>query len=830
MPPDAQELYARGVDLANAGRFSDARRMLAAAADAVAAGEEGLDLRARIDGTTAYLLGRSGDVDAGIALCATALEREGLGGATRAILAGQMGALELERGALDRAVSWLTRAIDGMGSDDIRTANMRMNRSLANMQSGRLEAARADLVSAEAAFRAAGDMLAADQAVHNRGYVSMLAGDLVEALATMQSVREPLDDGSDFWAAVNELDRAEVLRDAGLVTEAERSLAGVARVFGREHAPGDRARAEYQLARSLLDHDPARAATVAAASARRFRGLGSESWAARADAVRLRARLSRGRLDRSGRPLATGRAPTRAAVDEVVSSLRLHGFPHDAAALRLTATLAALRAGREPAGADPRLSKGSPIEVALLAHEVAVERARRAGREADARRRAARGIDLLESSVQVGGSLEQQGSIVRQGLGLMAAGLASAVRSGRPDVVFEWSERSRHLTAQVVPLRPPPDPVLAADLAELRRLRVADPDGEWLADPRAEVLRSRARERQWSGTQAAGLHDRVGLESLQGELGAGTALVSYVFDGMSLVALRVTRAQAELVRLDWPRVRAALDGLRADLDVSAAVRAGPMVGVVRAALRGRLEALSRELVAPILDGAEDPERVVITAPGVLAGIPWAMLPALRGTPVSVAASASRWVASRAAPYARPARAALAAGPRVARGEEEIALGSAAWNSPTVLRAQDATVSAVTAAASGSDVLHIAAHGKHAADHPLFSGLELADGTLFGYDIDLVPEVPPTVVLSACEVGRSTVRWGEEAVGMTRVWLHAGARCVIAAPVIVADDVACELLGAMHTKLAAGLPPADALAAAASDTGIVAPFQAHGAGF
>ena len=66
--------------------------------------------------------------------------------------------------------------------------------------------------------------------------------------------------------------------------------------------------------------------------------------------------------------------------------------------------------------------------------------------------------------------------------------------------------------------------------------------------------------------------------------------------------------------------------------------------------------------------------------------------------------------------------------------------------------------------------------------------------------------------------------------MTRVWLHAGTRCVIAAPVVVADDVACELLGAMHVGLAAGRPPSEALAAASERTGIIAPFQAHGAGF
>jgi CHAT domain-containing protein len=170
------------------------------------------------------------------------------------------------------------------------------------------------------------------------------------------------------------------------------------------------------------------------------------------------------------------------------------------------------------------------------------------------------------------------------------------------------------------------------------------------------------------------------------------------------------------------------------------------------------------------------------------------------------------------------------GPRVPRAHEEVSTAAAAWDRPKILRDGTATASAVTNLADELDVLHIAAHGRHAVDNPMFSGLELADGTLFGYDIDLIEKVPDTIVLSACEVGRSSVRWGEEAVGMTRIWLHAGARSVVAAPVVVADDDACELLGAMHERLAAGVSPSVALAAASERTGIVAPFQVHGAGF
>src|SRR5690606_2950745 len=153
-----------------------------------------------------------------------------------------------------------------------------------------------------------------------------------------------------------------------------------------------------------------------------------------------------------------------------------------------------------------------------------------------------------------------------------------------------------------------------------------------------------------------------------------------------------------------------------------------------------------------------------------------------------------------------------------------------WDRATVLIGEDARVDAVTALAAQVDVLHIAAHGRHTADNPLFAGFELVDGVLFGYDVDLIPRVPDTVVLSACELGRSTVRWGEEALGMTRVWLHAGTRSVIAAPTAVPDDVASELLSGLHDGLSTGSSPSAALAAASVAAGLHAPFQCYGTGF
>ena len=165
-----EKLYQRGWHLATRGRFVDARRTLAAGA-ARAETEGDAELGARIAGTTAWVLARLGDVDGGERLCLQALERPGLSDAAVAQLQGQLGALALERGLLDEAAGWLDKSIRGLGDQPVRQANMRMNRSLVDMQRGNLDQAAVDLHLAEDAYRAAEMATEADLAVHNRGYV-----------------------------------------------------------------------------------------------------------------------------------------------------------------------------------------------------------------------------------------------------------------------------------------------------------------------------------------------------------------------------------------------------------------------------------------------------------------------------------------------------------------------------------------------------------------------------------------------------------------------------------------------------------------------------------
>jgi CHAT domain-containing protein len=197
--------------------------------------------------------------------------------------------------------------------------------------------------------------------------------------------------------------------------------------------------------------------------------------------------------------------------------------------------------------------------------------------------------------------------------------------------------------------------------------------------------------------------------------------------------------------------------------------------------------------------------------------------------VVVAQSATSWLARTGTPL-RSSSAGFVAGPRVAQAKAETSAAAEAWPGSTVLHDGDATAAAVSRLAGEVDVLHVSAHGRHSSENPLFSGFELADGPWFGYDIDPLDSVPDVVLLSACEVGRSTLRGGEELIGMTAAWLHAGARCVIASAAAINDAVAHDVLVAVHRGLAEGLTPAHALADAVADvdpTGPPAPLICFG---
>jgi len=805
--PTAEELHRRGVSAMNRGRHAVARRHLEQARTGLSEG----DLRARVEASLAYVLSETGDPEGALALCRSALGWDGLEPATRGVLYRQIALVEMLRGEGEPAIEAFGAAIT-LTDEPVGRGNIYLNRGNVHLQRGDLDSAGADFAAAEQSFVEANDLLAAAKAVHNLGYLEFCRGDLVTALRQMERARpEVVAQGSPALVAVSEQDRAEVLFAAGLSDEGRAALRSASQQYGRRQLRQRRGEAELALARAaaLLD---IREARVAARRARElFARSGAPRWRVRAEAEELFADVAAGG-ESAG--LVERAAQLAVELDQqrltwLAIDVRLHHARLMARSGDRRSAVAVLR--------SVRTTRSAPLALRLTERDV---RAEIADRRATALRHLRVGLDDLHAWQSSFGSLDLQTNVVGHGVRLAVRGLGLAVRARSDAVLFEWSERARMLASRIQPVRAPQDPQTVADLAELRTGPAPEREAE---------LRRQVRERAWQHRGSGEVSEPVPLAELQAALGAETALVAYVVTSDRVVGLVVTDQTTRRHDLgERERLEPLLSGLLPDLDMAASDLPRSLAGSVRTALADRTGAVADLLVAPLLEDLAD-RQVVLTPSGVLAGVPWTLLPGLAGRPVVVAQSATSWLARRSTPL-RTGSAGFVAGPRVARAEEEVLGAARAWADAPVLVGPDATAAAVSELAGRVDVLHVAAHGRHSSENPLFSGLELVDGTWFGYDIDHLEDVPDVVLLSACEVGRSSVRWGEELIGMTAAWLHAGVRCVIASPAAVNDRAAHDALVSVHQALAAGAHPAAALAATVSAVGTdaaPAPFVCFG---
>ncbi|MBK8051168.1 MAG: CHAT domain-containing protein [Anaerolineales bacterium] len=118
--------------------------------------------------------------------------------------------------------------------------------------------------------------------------------------------------------------------------------------------------------------------------------------------------------------------------------------------------------------------------------------------------------------------------------------------------------------------------------------------------------------------------------------------------------------------------------------------------------------------------------------------------------------------------------------------------------------EDAGFEGLLKAAAEADVLHIATHGLFRPDNPFFSALKLADGWIDVRQIYRLPLRAQLVVLSACESGAVQVQGGDEAIGLARGFLGAGASNIVASLWNVHDLSAVELMDRFYAD---SQPPA-----------------------
>ncbi len=613
-------------------------------------------LAARLLVSLAFAESELGRTDLGLDLLADA---------ERLVLPADLGVLLQQRGLLlmrtgrtaevlpllDAAVPLLT----GPEHAAVLTRTL-LNRGVLHTASGRIEPAREDLRRCRQLAEASGAALVVAKAVHNLGVCELLAGDIPAALQAYAEAERGYRATGPGWLPHISKERASVLLAAGLAREAGAELDAAIVEFRRHRLSHELAEAELARAQAALmtrDLDVAR--RWAGAAERRFRRRGNEAWAALAELTRVRARR--------------GPPGARAAVAaELADRLRKLGLADDAAVADWVA-VRALVAGHRVAEAEqrvaelPRIRPRARLESRLLYRLASAELDGARGRRGPAFRHLRAGLTALQDHRSRLGSADLQAGTAALGVELADTGLLTALVEGSPRLVYAWSERTRAQAFRIAPVRPPADPELAGAVAELRqlrqRVRAAELAGqrEPAAQRRCAELERWITERGWQVRGSGHASAAAGFDAVAGALAeSGRTLVSLMTRHRRLVGLVVRDGGARLVGLGgYDEVAEALRRLVGDLDALAGRRLPDrLTAVINASVRRQLDVLGREVLAPLSAALGDGELVLVPTMA-LAALPWGLLPGLRGRPVTVAPSASAWLAALRARRTRPPR-------------------------------------------------------------------------------------------------------------------------------------------------------------------------------
>jgi CHAT domain-containing protein len=323
----------------------------------------------------------------------------------------------------------------------------------------------------------------------------------------------------------------------------------------------------------------------------------------------------------------------------------------------------------------------------------------------------------------------------------------------------------------------------------------------------------------------------VGWREVARQLGEGEALIEYLVgdsaslaflvlpDSLAVVDLGIGRA--ELARL-VAFARGTVESPRPATD---------------SLWRGPFRRLYRHLIAPIEDtGLLAGTRRLVFVPHVeLHYLPFAALlgdsePLVMRYDLATTPSASLWLALGDRPERRRPAGVLAMAPRpdaLPGSEREVrAVGRLAGDGVDVLTGSDATEAAFRRAAPGKRVLHLSTYGVLNQHNPLFSFVEFApdggeDGRLEVHEVFGLALDADVVVLSACQTGLASGRLadvpaGDDWVGLTRAFLHAGAGSVVATLWAVEDRGTATLMEEFYAADAIRVGPGRALAGAQLD--------------
>jgi tetratricopeptide (TPR) repeat protein len=724
--------------------------------------------------------------------------------AQRADVLHQIGRLDDALAEYQAAIPLLRRA-----GDLLNTQRTLVNRGILHTERHAFAAAEADLREADRLARELGRHLAVGIIAENLGFLATLRGDVPAALGHLTRAAEMIGAHGGQLGPVF-LDRSELLLSVGISGEAAEYAGRAVAAYERERRASLLPGARLVLAQAaFLDGDWSRALDQARRARRELTRQRRAEWAALAQLTVVRARLAAGE-----------QVPAR-EVEPVVATLSASGWPAAALEARLVAARVSPRPREHLALASEARRRGPAV---LRARGWYAE-ARRRQASGDARGTAAAvraGLRILDEHAAALGATDLRVHSAVHRMELTELGLRTALREGRARTVLTWAERGRAGLFAHRSVLPPADPQLAQLLARLRATareldRARDenrPAGRLARQQMAleEQIRDRSRLAGGAGTgrSPTGAGRPVPTDRLAVALG-DLALVEYVkLDGV-LRALTVVGGRVRLRALG--RLEPVADLVdRVQFALHTLARPGP--DRIRQAAETLLASAAGRLDEALLAGLPElrDRNLVVVPTGPLHSLPWSILPSCAGRPVVVAPSATLWYAARTRPTTPLGPALVAAGPGLAGAREE-AGAVAGIHGCAPLLDDAATADAVLTALPSAGLAHLAAHGHLVPDNPLFSSLRLADGPLVIHDLERLPRAPHTVVLAACEGGRSVVHTGDELLGLAATFLARGSAQLVASVLPIPDAETTPLMVALHRRLIAGQPCATALAGA-----------------